>query len=91
VQNADTPDCPIGPDEIARAAARLAPWVHRTPVLTSRTLDGRCRAHVFLKCENLQRVGAFKFRGAVNAVLTLPEERGTLSKDALTYEITIAK
>lgn len=74
LRNADTLVCSIGPDEIARAAARLAPWVHRTPVLTSSTLHARCGAEVFLKCENLQRVGAFKFRGAMNALLTLPED-----------------
>src|SRR5881227_1479278 len=56
-----------------RAAERLAPWAHRTPVLTSRSLDGRCGGSVVLKCENLQRVGAFKFRGAMNAVLQLSD------------------
>jgi len=59
------------------AAARLLDGVaHRTPVVTSRTLDERAGAQVFLKCENLQRVGAFKFRGAYNAVSRLdPEAR----------------
>lgn len=61
----------ITTDEIACAAERLAPWAHRTPVLTSRTLNERCGGQVWLKCENLQRVGAFKFRGAMNAVLQL--------------------
>src|SRR5438105_3716705 len=65
---------PIGAAEIRAAAERLAPWAHRTPVMTSRTLDDRCGGTVFLKCENLQRVGAFKFRGAMNAVLQLTEE-----------------
>jgi threonine dehydratase len=64
----------IGLDHIRRAADRLAPWVHRTPVLTSRTLDQRAGASVFLKCENFQRIGAFKFRGAMNALLTLDDE-----------------
>ena len=50
------------------AAARLAGKAHVTPVVTSRSLDEACGAHVFLKCENLQRVGAFKFRGAYNAI-----------------------
>lgn len=63
----------IGPEDIHLAAERLAPWVHRTPVLTSRSLDERCGGSVFLKCENFQRVGAFKFRGAMNAVLQLTE------------------
>src|SRR5437870_7507080 len=56
-------------DDVRRAAERLAPWVHRTPVMTSRTLDGRCGGSVFFKCENFQKVGAFKFRGAMNALL----------------------
>lgn len=61
----------VGAEQIREAADRLAPWVHKTPVLTSRTLDDRAGARVFLKCENLQRVGAFKFRGAMNALLQL--------------------
>lgn len=83
MRNAETLDPSIGRDEIARAAARLAPWVHRTTVLTSSTLDARCRAHVFLKCENFQRVGAFKFRGAMNALLMLPE--GARSAGVVTH------
>jgi threonine dehydratase len=63
----------IGIDEIRAAAARIAPYAHKTPVLTSRTLDERCGGRVFFKCENLQRAGAFKFRGAMNAVLQLDE------------------
>ncbi len=61
-------------DDIRAAAERLAPWVHRTPVLTSRTLDDLCGGSIFLKCENFQRVGAFKFRGAMNAVLQLDDD-----------------
>src|SRR6476646_4567193 len=63
----------IDADEIRRAAERLRPWAHVTPVLTSRALDARCGGSVFLKCENFQRVGAFKFRGAMNALLQLGE------------------
>jgi threonine dehydratase len=66
-------DLPIGFEEILLAARRLEPWAHRTPVLTSRTLDDRSGARVFVKCENLQRVGAFKFRGAMNALLQLDD------------------
>lgn len=58
---------------IREAAARIAPLAHRTPVLTSRTLDERFGACLFFKCENLQRVGAFKFRGAANAVFSLSD------------------
>jgi threonine dehydratase len=64
---------PIGVEEIRQAAERLARWVHRTPVMTSKALDDRCGASVFLKCENLQKIGAFKFRGAMNAVLQLSD------------------
>ena len=59
---------PIPFDDIAAAAARLRPVAHRTPTLRSRTADERTGAQVFFKCENLQRIGAFKFRGAYNAL-----------------------
>ncbi|MGS0891285.1 threo-3-hydroxy-L-aspartate ammonia-lyase [Burkholderia stagnalis] len=55
-------------DDVAAAAARLEGHAHRTPVMTSRTLDAALGAQVFFKCENLQRMGAFKFRGAFNAL-----------------------
>lgn len=64
----------IGLEHIQEAARRIAPWAHRTPVLSSRTLDERCGGAIFLKCENFQRVGAFKFRGAMNAVLQLTDD-----------------
>jgi threonine dehydratase len=59
--------------EILEAARRIRPYAHRTPVLTCASLDLQVGAQVFLKCENLQKVGAFKFRGACNAVFSLPE------------------
>ena len=63
-------------NSIRLASERLAPWIHRTPVLTSRTLDAICGGSVVLKAENFQRVGAFKIRGAMNALLKLdPEEK----------------
>ncbi|CAN94007.1 putative serine/threonine dehydratase [Sorangium cellulosum So ce56] len=61
-------------EDIRGAAMRIAPHAHVTPVMTSRTIDGIAGARVFFKCENLQRVGAFKFRGACNAVLSLSDE-----------------
>jgi threonine dehydratase len=76
IMSADPPgtvDIPIGADEIERAAGRIARWAHRTPVLTSKTLDALCGGSVYLKCENFQKVGAFKFRGALNAVSQLGE------------------
>ncbi len=60
--------------DIQAAAKRVQPHIHRTPVLTSRTLDGFAGRMLHFKCENFQRVGAFKMRGALNAVLSLPEE-----------------
>jgi threonine dehydratase len=63
-------------DDVAAAAVRLAGVTHRTPVLTSRTADERTGARLFFKCENLQRMGAFKFRGAYNALSRFtPEQR----------------
>ncbi len=56
------------------ARRRLESVAHRTPVATSATLDARTGATVHLKCENLQRMGAFKFRGAYNAIVQLPED-----------------
>ena len=61
-------------DEVRAAAARLKGRVHRTPVITSRSFDERCGQRVFFKCENLQRAGAFKIRGALNKLLSLSEE-----------------
>ena len=58
-------------DDVRAAARRLHGIAHRTPVLTSRTLDARVGAEVFLKAEGLQRAGAFKFRGAYNAISSL--------------------
>jgi threo-3-hydroxy-L-aspartate ammonia-lyase len=63
-------------DDVRAAAARLEGVAHRTPVFTSRTLNERAGAEVFLKAESLQRGGAFKFRGAYNAIAALaPEQR----------------
>ncbi len=61
-------------DSVRAAARRLEGVVHRTPVVTCRALDERAGRQLFLKCENLQKVGAFKFRGASNAILRLPPE-----------------
>jgi threo-3-hydroxy-L-aspartate ammonia-lyase len=66
-------------DDVRRAAARLDGVAHRTPVVTSRTLDERTGAHVRLKPENLQRIGAFKFRGAYNTVAQLDRPRGVVT------------
>jgi threonine dehydratase len=61
---------------VESAARQIAGVAHRTPVITSRSVDERTGAHVFFKCENFQRAGAFKFRGAYNALSRLsPRER----------------
>jgi threonine dehydratase len=60
--------------DVASAAAQIAGTAHRTPVVTSRLLDEQAAAHLFFKCENLQRGGAFKFRGAYNALSRLPSD-----------------
>jgi threonine dehydratase len=67
---------PVFP-QILEAASRIAPFVHRTPVLTCRSLDRIYGARLFFKCENLQKVGAFKIRGATNAVFCLGEEEAS--------------
>ncbi|MGW7258827.1 pyridoxal-phosphate dependent enzyme [Streptomyces sp. NPDC054834] len=77
----DTP--PVSLDDVRDAAARIKGVAHRTPVLRSRTLDELVGAEVFVKCENLQRVGAFKFRGAYNAASRLSPER--LAKGIAAY------
>lgn len=70
-----TPDLPTY-DDVVRAAGRIAGIANRTPVLTSRTVNDAFGAEVFFKCENMQRMGAFKFRGACNALARFtPEQR----------------
>ncbi len=78
---AAAPELP-GFADVKAAAARLAGVARRTPVMTSRTADERTGAQIFFKCENLQRMGAFKFRGAYNAIASLPDgvrQRGVIA------------
>ena len=64
------------PHMIREAAERIRPLARRTPVMTSQSIDERAGVSIFLKCENFQRGGAFKIRGAANLILSLsPEER----------------
>ncbi len=80
-------------EDVRIAAARLEGVAHRTPVLTSRTLDERVGASVFLKAENFQRMGAFKFRGAYNAVRALSENdraRGVVTTSSGNHAQAIA-
>ena len=74
---------PVTLDDVLDAAARLEGVAHRTPVLRSRTLDALVGAEVHLKCENFQRVGAFKFRGAYNAASRLTP--GQLARGVAAY------
>ncbi len=60
--------------DVLEAHDRIAPQIHRTPVFTSESIDRMTGAYLFFKCENFQKVGAFKFRGACNAVFSLSEE-----------------
>ncbi|MDC5573684.1 threo-3-hydroxy-L-aspartate ammonia-lyase [Acinetobacter baumannii] len=60
-------------EDVAAAAERIKDFINKTPVLTSRTVNNEFESEVFFKCENFQRVGAFKFRGAMNALLQFNE------------------
>lgn len=62
-------------DQIIQAHERIKPFIHITPVLTSLTLNKISGAELFFKCENFQKIGAFKIRGGMNAALTLPKEK----------------
>ncbi len=66
------------PDDktILSTASRIKDYIHRTPILTCQTLNHLLQAEVFLKCDNFQKAGAFKFRGATNGVLSLDEQKG---------------
>lgn len=65
-------------NDVAAAAERIADYANKTPVMTSRTVNDEFGAEVFFKCENFQRMGAFKFRGAMNALRQFtPEQRAT--------------
>lgn len=78
---------------IRAAAARIAPHARRTPVLTSRSLDALAGCRLYFKCENLQRAGAFKFRGASNAVWSLDEAsaaRGVVTQSSGNHGAAVA-
>lgn len=60
--------------DIETAYKRIQPYIHHTPVFTCTTINNQCNAAIFFKCENFQKVGAFKFRGACNAVFSLTQE-----------------
>ncbi len=66
---------PITKEQIEQAHERIKPFIHKTPVLTSSYLDQLSGAELFFKCENFQKIGAFKIRGGMNAVLTLSKHK----------------
>ena len=68
---AHRPDTAYSAQALLDAQSRIDPYIHRTPVLTSRFLDQLTGARLYFKCENFQRMGAFKMRGAANAILSL--------------------
>jgi len=75
------------------AHARIQPRIHRTPVLTSASLDGMTGARLFFKCENFQRTGSFKIRGASNAILALSEQeaaRGIITQSSGNHGAAVA-
>ncbi|MEJ8819320.1 pyridoxal-phosphate dependent enzyme [Lacibacter sp. H407] len=65
----------ISKSDIEQAHERIKPFIHQTPVLTCTTINQLAGAELFFKCENFQKIGAFKIRGGMNAVLSLPKEQ----------------
>lgn len=89
----EVPEPPVSYEAVEEAASRLEGPAERTPVFTSRTVEERTGSRVFFKCENFQRAGAFKFRGAFNALSRLPEEqqrRGVLAYSSGNHAQAIA-
>jgi len=81
-------------DDIQVAARRIAPFIHRTPVMTCGMLDAMAGARLYFKCENLQKTGSFKIRGATNAVLQLsPAEaaRGVVTQSSGNHAAAVSK
>jgi len=79
--------------DVEKAYERIKDYVNKTPVMTSRTLNGMVGGEVFLKCENFQRVGAFKPRGALNAILSLSDEekkRGVITHSSGNHAQAVA-
>jgi threonine dehydratase len=79
--------------DIAEAHSRIRPFIHRTPVLSSTLLNSMFGCDLFFKCENFQKAGAFKFRGASNAILTLSEEdkkRGVVTHSSGNHAAALA-
>jgi len=89
----DFNNSPISWNTIVEAHQRVRPRIHRTPVLTSESLNGLAGALLFFKCENLQKTGSFKIRGATNAILSLSEEearRGVVTHSSGNHAAAVA-
>ena len=84
----------INLDTIRSAHERIRPYIHRTPVLTNSWLNDACRGSLFFKCENFQKIGAFKARGATNAVFALDDEtarRGVATHSSGNHGAAVAR
>lgn len=80
-------------EDINQAAYRIQPYIHRTPILQSSTISAMVGADLFFKCENFQKVGAFKARGAFNAIMALPQEiamRGVVAHSSGNHASAVA-
>lgn len=92
--NFDTALPAISIEDIRSAASRIGPYAHRTPVLTCETIDQRVGMRIYFKCENLQKAGAFKFRGAINAIAQLTDDekaRGVVTHSSGNHAGALAK
>ena len=81
-------------EKIRAAHERISPYIHRTPILTNSWLNDACRASLFFKCENFQKVGAFKARGATNAIFALDDEtarRGVATHSSGNHGAAVAR
>lgn len=79
--------------DVQSAVKRIGPYVHKTPVFTSSTIDQRLKARAYFKCENFQRMGAFKMRGATNAILQLSDDeraRGVITHSSGNFAAALA-
>ncbi len=80
--------------DVRDAHTRIRDKIHRTPVLTSETLNARCGGSLFFKCENFQKIGAFKVRGATNAIFLLSDEeakRGVVTHSSGNHAAAVAR
>ena len=85
---------PVDLQDVEEAHARIRPHIHRTPVITCRQLDLQAGTRLFLKCENLQKAGAFKSRGACNAVFAASDavaQRGFVTHSSGNHAAALAR